>query len=158
MLMLAIVTIGILLLYKIFHSPFGRILQAIKDDEIATKSVGKDVLSAKMWSLVLSATFAGIAGALYTHYRLFLDPTIFALPEIIFLISIVVVGGRGNFWGCILATFLMFFIGELPRFFDFPGEMIGATRNLLFAALLIAVMFWKPDGIFTSLSGIKRKK
>ncbi len=146
---LAIVGIGNFLLYKIFHSPYGRILRAIKDDEIATKSVGKNTFSAKMWALVLSAAFAGIAGTLYAHYRLFIGPSVFALHEIIFIVLIVVVGGLGNFWGCIWATILLFIIGELPRFFGFPDEVVGAMRNLLFAALLIGVMFWRPRGIFT---------
>ncbi len=143
-----IVSFCLFLLYKIFHSPYGRILRAIKDDELAAISVGKNVFSAKIWSLILSASFTGIAGVLYAHYRLFLDPSIFALPEIIFAILIVVVGGRGNFWGCILSVLFLQFISEIPRFFGFPDEIVGATRNILFASLLIAVMFWKPNGLF----------
>lgn len=138
-----------ILLYKLFHSPFGRLLRAIKDDEIAAQAAGKNTFKAKTWSLILSAAFAGIAGALYTHYRLFLDPTIFALPEIIVLVLMVVVGGRGNFWGAILGTILVIFIGELPRFIGFPDSIIGASRNIMYAALLIGTMFWKPKGLFT---------
>ena len=149
LLVLFITIIGNWMLYKIFHSPFGRIQRAIQDDEIAVQSVGKNIFAMKCWSLVLSAVFAGIAGAMYTHYRLFLDPSIFALPEIIFLILVVIVGGRGNFWGCILATILLFIIGEVPRFFSFPDDVIGSMRNLLYAALLIGVMFFRPEGVFT---------
>ncbi len=136
-------------LYKIFHSPFGRLQRAIQDDEIAARAVGKNTFLSKTWSLVLSSAFAGIAGAMYTHYRLFLDPTIFALPEIIFLILMIIVGGRGNFWGAILGTILVVIIGEIPRFFGFPDSIIGASRNILFAALLITTMFYRPKGLFT---------
>ncbi len=141
--------LGNFLLYKLFHSPFGRILRAIKDDEVAVRAVGKNTFSAQTWSLVLSAAFAGIAGTLYAHYRLFLDPTIFALPEIILLILMVVIGGRGNFWGTVLGTILVVIIGELPRFIGFPDSIVGATRNLLFSALLIGTMFLRPNGLFT---------
>lgn len=148
-LMLGIVGFCFFLLYKIFHSPFGRILRAIKDDEIAVQAIGKDSFKAKIWSLILSAAFAGVAGVLYSHYRLFLDPTIFALPEIITLILMVVVGGRGNFLGALLGTILVIFIGEMPRFIGFPDNIIGASRNILYAVLLIGTMFWKPRGLFS---------
>ena len=149
--LLFLVVIGIChwILWKLFHSPFGRLLRAIQDDEIAVKAVGKNTFEAKMWSLILSAAFAGIAGAIYAHYRLFIDPTILALPEIILLILIVVVGGRGNFWGAILGAILIIIIGEIPRFVGFPDTMVGAARNLFYAALLIVTMFWKPRGLFT---------
>ncbi len=149
LLMLFIVAICNILLYRLFHSPFGRMLRAIKDDETATRAVGKNTFEAKMWSLILSAAFAGVAGALYAHYRLFLDPSIFALPEIILLILMVIVGGRGNFWGAILGTILVVIIGELPRYVGFPDSVVGAMRNLLFAALLIGTMFFRPNGLFS---------
>jgi len=149
LLMIAVATVGNILLYKLFHSPYGRILRAIKDDETAVRAVGKNTFEAKLWSLVLSAAFAGVAGALYAHYRLFLDPSIFALPEIILLILMVIVGGRGNFWGAILGTILVVIIGEVPRYVGFPDAIVGAMRNLLFAALLIGTMFLKPNGLFT---------
>lgn len=150
LLSLFVVIVGNYLLYKLFHSPFGRMLRAIKDDDIATQAVGKNTFKAKMWSLILSAAFAGIAGAIYSHYRLFLDPTIFSLPVIILVILMVVVGGRGNFWGTILGTILVLpIIGEIPRFIGFPDSIIGASRNMLYAALLIGTMFWKPKGLFT---------
>lgn len=137
------------LLWKLFHSPWGRLLRAIRDDETAVKAVGKNVFSAKLWALVLSAAFAGIAGALYAHYRLFLDPSIFSLPEIILLILIVIVGGRGKFWGVIAGTLLIILLGEIPRFLDFPDAMLGAARNMTYAVLLMGTMFCRPNGIFS---------
>ncbi len=146
---LGVAALVMLILWCLFNSPWGRLLRAIRDDEVAAQAVGKNVFLAKLWSLVLSAAFAGLAGALYTHYRLFLDPTIFSLPEIILLILVVVVGGRGNFWGAILGTITIFLLGEVPRFLDFPDTILGAMRNLTYAGLLIATMYWRPQGIFS---------
>ena len=148
---LGITVLVMLFLWLLFHSPWGRLLRAIRDDEVAAQAVGKNVFLAKLWSLILSAAFAGLAGALYTHYRLFLDPTIFSLPEIILLILVVVVGGRGNFWGAILGTITVIFLGEVPRFLDFPDTIVGAMRNLTYAVLLVATMYWRPQGIFSRL-------
>ncbi len=155
--LLYVIIAGIImfLLWKLFHSPWGRLLRAIRDDETAAQAVGKNVFVAKLWALVLSAAFAGVAGALYTHYRLFLDPSIFALPEIILLILIVIVGGRGKFWGVIGGAALIILLGEIPRFLDFPDAIIGAARNITYAALLMATMFWRPNGIFSSCKGFK---
>ena len=159
--MIALLYLGIaivvnVLLWKIFHSPFGRLQRAIKDDEIAAKSLGKNTFEAKTWSLIISAAFAAVAGVMYTHYRLFLDPTIFALHEIIFMILALVVGGRGNFWGAILGVVLVYIVGEVPRFVGFPDSIVGAARNILFSALLIVTMFYKPDGLFTMFSKDKK--
>jgi branched-chain amino acid transport system permease protein len=147
---LGVVVLALWILYKLFKSPFGRLLRAIQDDEIAVKAVGKNVFVAKMWSLMLSAAFAGMAGAMYSHYRLFLDPTIVSLHEIILAVLILVVGGRGNFWGAIVSSiFIVMFVSEIPRFVGFPDSVIGAARNLLFALILIVTMMWRPKGLFT---------
>ena len=151
----AIAALLLFLLWRLFHSPWGRLLRAIRDDETAAQAVGKNVFAAKLWSLVLSAAFAGVAGALYTHYRVFLDPTIFSLQDIILLILIVVVGGRGKFWGVAAGAAFIIVLGEVPRFLDFPDTMIGAARNLTYAALLMITMFWRPNGIFSPSKGFK---
>jgi len=136
-------------LWKLFQSPWGRLLRAIRDDELAAIAVGKNIFAAKLWALVLSAALAGVAGAMYAHYRVFLDPSIFALSEIILLILIVVIGGRGNFWGNVASAFLIVgVLSELPRFLNFPETLLGAARNIVYAGLLIATMFWRPRGIF----------
>jgi branched-chain amino acid transport system permease protein len=145
----AITAFVLFLLWKLFHSPWGRLLRAIRDDETAAQAVGKNVFTAKLWALILSAAFAGVAGAMYTHYRLFLDPSVFSLQEIILLILLVVIGGRGKYWGVIAGTALIIVLGEVPRFLSFPETMLGAARNLTYAALLMGTMFWRPNGIFS---------
>lgn len=152
---LAITIVCQFVLYALFNSPFGRLQRAIQDDEIAAQSLGKNTFSAKVWSLILSAGFAAMAGVMYAHYRLFLDPTVFALPEIVFLILMIIVGGRGSFWGAIMGTILIVAIGEIPRFVGFPDSIVGAARNLVYASILILCMFYAPKGI---LSAFKREK
>jgi len=149
----SLLTIIILwVLYRLFHSPWGRMLRAIQDDETAVQAAGKNTFNAKMWSLVLGSAFAGMAGVLYTHYRLFLDPSIFSIHEIIVLILMVIVGGRGYFWGAMFGTVLVLAIGEIPRFVGFPDMYIGALRNILFAVLLIGTMYLRPEGLWTFFS------
>ncbi|MCB9809573.1 branched-chain amino acid ABC transporter permease [Candidatus Peribacteria bacterium] len=134
-------------LWRLFRSPFGRLQRAIAHDEIAAKGLGKDTFRSQVWSLTLSAAFAAVAGGLYAHYRLFLDPSIFALPEIIFLLLMLIVGGQGSFSGAIGGTVIVLLLGEVPRFVGFPDALIGPARNLLYAALLISCMFFAPRGV-----------
>ena len=158
LIILLIVAACLGILWLLFRSPFGRALRALQDDEIALQAVGKNTFLLKIEALVLSAFFAGVAGGLVAHYRLFVSPTVFMLRDTILLLSIVVIGGRGKFWGVIGGTILMtMIIGELPRFVGFPDAMIGPARNLLYAGMLLVAIYLRPEGIFVGGSGQIRR-
>ncbi|MCL5019705.1 MAG: branched-chain amino acid ABC transporter permease, partial [Patescibacteria group bacterium] len=78
---------------RIVKSPFGRVLKAIREDEIFTQSLGKNVASYKVKIFMISAGLAAIAGVMYATYISFIDPTSFTVMESIFIISIVIIGG-----------------------------------------------------------------
>ena len=92
------------LLQNITKSPFGRILIALSEDEIFTKSLGKKVYQAKVASFTIGAMFAAIPGVLYAHYISYIDPTSFTVNESIFILSIVIIGGMRNLWGSAIAA------------------------------------------------------
>src|ERR1700694_196554 len=101
----ATVTLGVI--WLLIHSPFGRLLRAVRDDEIATAGLGKNVPRLKTMSFALAAAMAAIPGALFAGYVRYIDPTSFTLMEAIFILSIVVIGGSGSFWGPILGAAFM---------------------------------------------------
>ena len=84
---------------RIVHSPFGRILRSIRDDEIASLSIGTNVNKYKLIVFVIGAFFAGIAGSLYAHYITFIDPSSFTVMESIAVLLMVVFGGMGSIGG-----------------------------------------------------------
>ncbi|HEX8948281.1 MAG TPA: branched-chain amino acid ABC transporter permease [Dissulfurispiraceae bacterium] len=146
-LVLAFSTAAYFLLNRLISSPFGRVLKAIREDEIFAQSVGKDVLHYKIAVFVISASVASVAGGLYAYYISFIDPTSFTIMESIFMLSIVIIGGAGNLKGSIIGSVLLISIPELLRFVGMPNSIAANMRQIFYGALLILFMMFRPQGI-----------
>lgn len=133
-------------LNNITRSPFGRILIALSEDEIFTKSLGKDVYKAKVISFTISAMFASIAGVLYAHYISYIDPTSFTIHESIFILSIVIIGGMRNLWKIALAAAFLVLLPETLRFVGMPNNIAANMRQIIYGAILILVIFKNSEG------------
>lgn len=142
-----IAVLCVMMIWKLTKNPFGRTLKAIREDEIAAISLGKNVRKYKTTALVIGAAWAGIAGALYAHYFSFIDPTSFSFGESVMLVCMVILGGLGSIGGAVVGAILVTLIPQPLRFIGFPADITGALRQILFAAILIALMLWKPEGI-----------
>lgn len=142
-LLLSLFFVGIVwfLLNNITRSPFGRILIALSEDEIFTKSLGKDVYKAKVISFTISAMFASIAGVLYAHYISYIDPTSFTIHESIFILSIVIIGGMRNLWKIALAAAFLVLLPEALRFVGMPNNIAANMRQIIYGVILIMVIF-----------------
>jgi branched-chain amino acid transport system permease protein len=131
---------------RIVKSPFGRVLKAIREDEVFAQSLGKDVASFKVRIFMISAGMAAIAGVLYATYISYIDPTSFTVMESIFIISIVIIGGTGNLWGSVLGAVVLIALPELLRFVGLPNAVAANIRQMLYGGLLVAFMLWRPRG------------
>ncbi|MFH1752410.1 MAG: branched-chain amino acid ABC transporter permease [archaeon] len=147
LLSLVFVVITYFVVSRIVHSPFGRVLKAVRDDEVAAASIGKNVFQFKALALIVSAFFAGIAGSLYAHYITFIDPTSFTVMESMLVISMVVVGGMASVRGSVLGAIVLVLLPEPLRFLNLPSSMVGALRQLIYAFLLIILVLKRPQGI-----------
>ncbi len=143
---LAVITV--FLIYKIVKSPFGRLLQGVRDDEIGLKVLGKDTFKLKAKSMMLSAFFAGIAGSLFASYITYIDPSSFSLAEIILIFTIVIVGGIASIKGTIVATFIIILIPEALRFLYLPSTVLGPLRQIFYALILLGILLYRPKGLF----------
>ncbi len=143
-----IVLISYFIIRKITKSPFGRVLQATRDDELATRVLGKNTFKIKSYSLGISAFFAGIAGSLYAHYITFIDPSSFTLLQIIPIIAIVIIGGLASLKGTIIATIILVLLPEPLRFIGFPSSIVGPARQMIYALLLLLILVKKPKGFY----------
>jgi len=132
---------------RVVDSPFGRVLKAIREDELAAQSLGKHTHRYKALALALSGFFAGIAGSLFAHYITFIDPSSFTIFETILAFSIVIIGGMGSVEGALIGAALLTFLPEPLRFIGFPSAIIGPARQLIYAGLLIAIILKRPEGI-----------
>ncbi|MEW5921372.1 MAG: branched-chain amino acid ABC transporter permease [Bacillota bacterium] len=141
----------IYLLYLLVHSPFGRALKAMREDEIATLASGRNTPMMKVVAYGIGTMFAGFAGNLYAHYISFIDPTTFSINISILVLCMVVIGGMGTLKGPVIGAFLLFIIPELLRFLGLPATTGGLIRQLIYGVVLVVMQAWNPRG----LMGIK---
>lgn len=137
-----------LVIRYIANSRFGKILESIRDDELAAKVLGKNTSKAKSISLIIAAFFAGIAGSLYAYYITFIDPSSFTFAGIIPILVIVIVGGVASLEGTVLATIFIILLPEPLRFIGMPSSMIGPVRQIIYAAILLLIIMYKPKGFY----------
>jgi len=136
------------LLWRITRSSYGVALQAMRDDELGLKVLGKNTFKLKWQSMAVSAFFAGIAGSLFAHYISFIDPSSFSLSEVIIVFTIIIVGGLVSLKGSFIGTVLILLIPEALRFLSLPSSVLGPLRQILYATILLAILFLRPRGLF----------
>jgi len=140
--------LSIFIIHRIVTSPFGRLLEAARDDEVGLRVLGKDTFKLKAKAMMISSFFAGIAGSLFAHYISYIDPTAFSLTEIILILTIVIVGGLASIKGSIAGTFVIILVPEMLRFLPLPGTILGPARQIVYALILIGILLYRPRGIF----------
>ena len=147
--------ICVLISRRIVTSPFGRALKALREDEVAAQSLGKNIASFKIRVFVIGGALAAIAGSLLAHYTTYISPFYFTLTDTIFIFAVVIVGGTANLWGPVLGATLLVSITEALRFMDISPLIVGFTRQMAYGLILILFMCFRPQGL---LGEFVRKK
>jgi branched-chain amino acid transport system permease protein len=137
---------------RLVNAPFGNVLRAIREDELFAQSLGKNVNLYKVLIFSVGAGLVAIGGALYAYYITFIDPTSFTVPESIFMLSIVIVGGAGRLSGSVIGAILLVSIPELLRFIGMPSSIAANMRQILYGGLLVVFMMFRPKGIWGEFS------
>lgn len=133
--------------WLLMRSPCGRLLHAIRENEVAVVAAGRRVLRAKVGVSAVSGACAGIAGALYATYISFIDPMSFDIHVSVLVVTMLVVGGARTLAGSIIGPFLLMAIAQLLAVVDIPSTIVGPARQLIYGVVLIAFMLWRPQGI-----------
>ncbi len=136
-------TATVLGISNFIKSSHGRACISIREDEIAAEAMGIDTIKYKVIAFVIGAFCAGIAGALYASYFYFIKPDLFGFLKSVDILVIVVLGGMGSISGSILAAILLALISTYLQ--SFPE-----IRMVLYAAALIAIMIFRPQGLMGS--------
>ena len=126
------------------RSRWGLILRAIKGDEATCLAAGIPITAYKIISLIISAAFAGLGGALYAHYQLQVSPQLFAVVTSITIITMVYVGGMGTIYGPVGGALLLTLMTEGLRNF-------GEWRLMVYSVLLIVILFFLPEGLIAPM-------
>jgi branched-chain amino acid transport system permease protein len=139
------------------NSPYGRVVRAIREDEIAAEALGKDRAKYKAQILMIGSAMVGVAGGLYAQYLHYVLPSMF-MPMVTFTVWIMVLlGGPGNNWGALLGAGLveLFKYGTNLAKPILPLDPIN-LQYILFGVLIILVLFYRPQGLLKE-SPIKTK-
>ncbi len=149
----AFLAVCALVAWRIAASPFGVVLRAIREDEVAAQALGKNVTRFKVLIFVLSCSLAAIAGSLYAGVASFIDPFSFDISESIFILAIVIIGGKGNVPGSILGAAVLIALPELLKFLAVPSGIADPLRRMLYGVLLILFMRFMPSGLLPERAG-----
>jgi branched-chain amino acid transport system permease protein len=134
----------------------GRAWEALREDEIACRSLGINTTNTKLTAFAMGAMFAGFAGSFFAARQGFISPESFTFLESATILSIVVLGGMGSQIGVAIAAVLMIGGTEIMRELDFLKRIFGDTfdptqyRMLLFGFGMVVIMIWKPRGLISS--------
>ena len=132
---------------QVVRSPWGRVLRAIREDEVAAEASGKNVMRFKLQAFILGAVIMGIGGGLFAHHFRILSPGTFDPLLATFIIwAMLMVGGSGNNRGAVLGAFLVWGIWSGTQFL--PGVFASPNlRFLMIGVLIVAVILLRPGGV-----------
>ncbi|MCS6933258.1 MAG: branched-chain amino acid ABC transporter permease [Acetobacteraceae bacterium] len=146
------VLVAFVLLARLSHAPFGRVLRAVREDEEVAAVAGKPVLWFKVRAFCLGAAVLGVAGALYAHYNAYIAPEGFAPLLTIYIVLALTAGGVGAMRGAVLGALLLLLLLEGTRFVaqEIPGVtpvQKAALREAIIAVSLILLLRFRPQGL-----------
>lgn len=151
------------LLSRISDSPFGRVLRAIREDEMVAAVAGKNILSFKIRTFAVGCALVGFAGALYAHYSSYIAPDVFQPIVTIHVILAVTVGGVGNMRGALLGALIVIALGEISRFaagnLGFIGSaQAAAIRESIIALFLIVMLNVRKQGLIPEKTKVRSEE
>lgn len=137
-----------LLLFIASRGPFGRSLRALAEYSEAASALGINTRRVRNVAFLLSSSAAGLAGSFFAYYLNYIDPSSFSISEMVFLMTIVVVGRPGSFFGVMLSSAFLVLLPEPLRFLNLDSATLGPMRQLLYSAILFGIVWWKRKTIF----------
>jgi branched-chain amino acid transport system permease protein len=151
---LAFLTAGITV--RLRRLPIGRAWEALREDEIACRSLGINTTNTKLTAFAMGAMFAGFAGSFFAARQGFISPESFTFMESAVIVAMVVLGGMGSLLGVAIAAVIMIGGTEIMRELDFLKTLFGSDfdptqyRMLLFGFAMVLIMIWKPRGLIST--------
>lgn len=140
LIILALCLLTLWVINRLLRMPIGRAWEALREDEIACRSLGINTTAIKLSAFAIGAAFAGLAGAFYAAFQGGVSPESFTFWESAIMLAIVVLGGMGSQTGVILAAVALTVIPEIAREFS-------QYRMIIFGLVMVLMMIWRPQGL-----------
>jgi branched-chain amino acid transport system permease protein len=151
---LVIALVVLAVCWRLGESPYGRVLKGLREDEVATRSLGKNTTRFKSSVFSLTAGVAGLAGACLVYYYSSANPLFFSLNQSIAMMSMVIIGGAGNFWGAILGAILI--QGSTPflqNVVNIAPEHATFVQQVFYGLALVLLSIFRPAGLLRERPG-----
>jgi branched-chain amino acid transport system permease protein len=130
--------------------PYGRAITAMRDDEEAFVSLGRNAVAIKVTLFAIACSLAGLAGGLYAHRFQFVAPEQFDIVASATILTMVVVGGLRTRWGPMFGAILLQLLPQAIHFIELPSSITGPLQGLLFTGLVLIMLFTRPHGLFAA--------
>src|SRR3954468_10656856 len=160
-LFIAYAAIVVLIVYRMAESPYGRVLRAIREDDVACRSLGKNIYSYKLTVFGVTAAMAGLAGTMLVEQNQLASPSLFGFDQSTAIVAMVILGGTGNILGAILgATVLTLLTPFFENVLNFSADRASLWRLIAYGIVLVVVMRVRPQGLLpegVSLWSIPRR-
>ncbi|MCS6849152.1 MAG: branched-chain amino acid ABC transporter permease [Anaerolineae bacterium] len=144
-----LVTVAVI--WRIVHSPLGRAMMAVREDELAAACRGVPVFRTRLLAFVCGALFASVAGALWAHLITAITPSSFSFLITFNVVAMVVIGGAGSISGSVIGAVLMTLLPELLRRVEttlaIGGQPLYGLSQIVIALMMLAVMLFRPQGL-----------
>jgi branched-chain amino acid transport system permease protein len=150
LLALVLLVLCMIVAITVVHSPYGRAFQALRDNEQAARARGIRVEKFQLIVFAAAGLFTGLAGAIYAGTQRTFGPQLLGFPTLLFLLSIMIIGGRGRIWGPILGTICLALVQEnLTGFAQWQAS--------IYAVLLILILILAPKGLAGGISQLSER-
>lgn len=154
----SVCTVLVLIGYRAVRSPFGRVLEALREDVPASRSLGKRALRTKVSVFAFSGAMAGVAGGLFAVYLRFISPVEFTIDRSVQILSIAIIGGLGAYWGPYVGAFFVVTLPQVLTFFDIPSSIAGPVNGIIYSLLVLLILMFRPQGLLgTNATGFMRR-
>ena len=138
--MLGLLIVLVYFFTRLSGSRMGRAFAALRDDEAAAEAMGVNSTYVKLAAFAAGGVIAGLAGALYAHYTLFIDPEAFGVGRSLFVMLYAVFGGLASFWGAVVGATILSVLPELLRW-------VKDWREIFYGLLVLIMMLVRPQGL-----------
>jgi branched-chain amino acid transport system permease protein len=144
------VGLGVVALTYLQGTPWGRVLRAVREDEDATRALGKNTLLYKLQSLAISALLGALAGFFLALFLATIHPDDYEPIVTFFAFGVLILGGLANYKGVVVGAIVLWTLLEGTRFVELPisEEKTAALRFAIVGAVLIGLMAFRPQGLF----------
>lgn len=145
------IVLVLVLLERLRRSQFGRVIRAIRDDELLVQTIGRSLLRFRTVVLIVGGMIGAIGGVVYAHWVTYVSPDAFGLSVTLLIFVMVVLGGAGNNYGVLLGVALVEALSVGLQFLPsgpLAGGNLALLQQVIYALVLILVLMFRRQGLF----------